>query len=49
MTKKDYQKPTMNVVQLQHHTQILTGSIQTLSGPNNSNDGSQEDDWYDLE
>ena len=50
MNKKDYQKPTMNVVQLQHQTQILAGSEpKTLSGPNNSNDGSQEDDWYDLE
>ena len=49
MIKKAYQKPTTNVVKLQHQTHILAGSIQTLQGPNNSGDGSEESDWYDLE
>lgn len=49
MIKKDYQKPTMKVVELQHRTQILAGSVQTLSGPNSSGSGSQDEDWYDLE
>lgn len=26
MKKKDYQKPTMQVVKLQHESQLLTGS-----------------------
>ena len=29
--KKEYMKPTMNVVQLQHRTMILAGSITTTS------------------
>ena len=47
--KKVYQKPTTNVVKLQHKTHILAGSIQTLQGPNASGTGSEESDWYDLE
>lgn len=31
MIKKDYMKPTMNVVQLKHHTHILAGSIRSVS------------------
>ena len=38
MIKKAYQKPTINVVKLQHQTHILAGSIQTLQGPNTSVD-----------
>ena len=49
MIKKAYQKPTINVVKLQHQTHILAGSIQTLQGPNTSGNGSQESDYYDLE
>jgi hypothetical protein len=49
MIKKAYQKPTINVVKLQHKTHILTGSIQTLQGPNTSGNGSEESDYYDLE
>lgn len=48
MIKKDYQKPTMRVVKIQQHGIICT-SPATLTGPNNSGNGSQEDDWYDLE
>ena len=48
MMKKDYQKPTMQVVLLQHHTQILAGSDpKTLSGK--KGEGGSEDTWYDLE
>ena len=49
MIKKAYQKPTTNVVKLQHQTHILAGSIQTLQGPNASGTGSVESDWYDLQ
>ena len=31
MNKKEYQKPTMNVVLLQHQAHLLAGSVQTLS------------------
>ncbi len=48
MTKKDYQKPTMKVVQLQHQTHILNGSPDTLQG--HSKTGSETvDTWYELE
>ena len=49
MIKKAYQKPTINVVKLQHQTHILAGSIQTLQGPNTSGNGSKESDYYDLQ
>ena len=33
MIKKEYQKPTVNVVKIQHQTQILAGSgPKTLQG-----------------
>ena len=33
MIKKEYQKPTVNVVKIQHQTQILAGSgPKTLAG-----------------
>ena len=41
-----YQKPTMQVVQLQPHTQILAGSPDTLSGK--KGEGSDPDTWQDL-
>jgi hypothetical protein len=31
MIKKDYQKPTMNVVLLQHRTMLLSGSITDVN------------------
>ena len=46
MIKKAYQKPTINVVKLQHQTHILA---QTLQGPNTSGTGSEDSDYYDLE
>ena len=48
MIKKAYQKPTINVVKLQHKTHILTGSIQTLRGHAKSVEET-EDTWYDLQ
>lgn len=49
MTKKDYQKPSMKVVQLRQRQHILTVSEpKTLSG--HSKTGSETGDtWYDLE
>ncbi len=50
MIKKDYQKPTMKVVKIQHQSHILAGSgPQTLRGTNASGTGSNDDDWYELE
>lgn len=46
MIKKEYQKPTMKMVQLQHHAQILAGSPKTLQGK--EGEGSSEDTYYDL-
>ena len=41
MRKKDYQKPTMNIVKLQHHCHILAGSVEAsgLNDPDDYNDG----------
>ena len=30
MKRKDYQKPTMNIVQLQHQTHLLYASLQGI-------------------
>ena len=49
MKKKVYQKPTINVVKLQHQTHILAGSIpDTLQGHAKSGEET-EDTWYELE
>ena len=46
--KKEYMKPTMKVVQLQHHAHILTGSpLKTLSG--SKGEGSTPTTWQELE
>ena len=34
MKRKDYQKPTMNVVELQHKTQLLQASSETVGTQN---------------
>ena len=31
MTKKEYQKPVMEVIELQHKSQILAGSVTSVS------------------
>ena len=48
MIKKAYQKPTTNVVKLQHKIHILAGSIQTLQGHAMSGE-EIVDTWYDLQ
>ena len=49
MIKKAYQKPTINVVKLQHKTHILVGSgPDTLQGHAKRGEET-EDTWYDLE
>lgn len=30
MTKKEYQKPVMKVIELQHKSQILAGSVKSV-------------------
>ncbi|MBP3775891.1 MAG: hypothetical protein IJ069_06420 [Prevotella sp.] len=40
-SKKAYQKPTMNVVLLQHQDYLLAGSPQTLQGTS--------EEWQELE
>ena len=40
MKRKDYQKPTMTVVELRHRTQLLAGSVEAQrSGYGIANDG----------
>ena len=39
MNKKDYEKPTMTVVELRHRTQLLTGSVQSKVSANRSSYG----------
>ncbi|MBQ9642008.1 MAG: hypothetical protein IJV06_10700 [Bacteroidaceae bacterium] len=47
MTKKEYIKPTLNVVKIQQ-TQMLTASgMKTLSGK--KGESSEDDLWYELE
>lgn len=40
-SKKAYQKPTMDVVLLQHQNNLLAGSLQTLQGT--------DEEWQELE
>jgi hypothetical protein len=40
MKRKDYQKPTMTVVELRHRTQLLAGSVQAMRNSyGNANNG----------
>lgn len=50
MIKKDYQKPTVKVVKLQHQNHLLTVSSTSTTGLDrnldyDSNGGDQEDAW----
>ena len=48
MIKKAYQKPTVEVVQLQQRQHILSGSEpKTLQG--GEGEGGDPDTWYDLD
>jgi hypothetical protein len=42
MNKKDYEKPTMTVVELRHRTQLLAGSVQATR---NSYGEAIEEEW----
>ncbi len=44
MIKKEYMKPTVTVVQLQHSQQILAGSY---TGVQSKNDSDNDDPGYD--
>jgi hypothetical protein len=48
MIKKDYQKPTVKVVQLRHRLILTSDGVQTLSGKASSISEPQET-WYDLQ
>ena len=47
MIKKDYMKPTMNVVQLKHHTHILASSLTGVSTSGLKSNDSDPDLDYD--
>ena len=47
MIKKDYMKPTMNVVQLKHQTHILAGSLTGVSTSGLKSNDSDPDLDYD--
>ena len=49
MIKKAYQKPTINVVKLQHQTHILAGSGPATLQGHAKRGGETEDTYYDLE
>ena len=45
MTRKDYERPTMKVVELRHRTMLLSGSpVGTKSSINDWNDGDTTND-----
>ncbi|MBR0049161.1 MAG: hypothetical protein IJP74_07585 [Prevotella sp.] len=46
MTKKEYEKPTVKVVQLRHRI-LLTSGAKTLSGSQGATQ--EEDTWYELQ
>ena len=45
MNKKDYEKPTMTVVELRNRTQLLTGSTTGMEGRRNSYGETEEQNW----
>ena len=47
MIKKDYMKPTVTVVQLQHSQQLLIGSSYTNVQSTNSSDDDDDNPDYD--
>jgi len=44
MKRKDYQKPTMNIVKLQQQTHILAGSVEA-----SGSESLQDYNWNDYE
>ena len=51
MKQKDYLKPTMKVVQLQHRSQILAGSytMTTTGGRNQLSNGTDDLGWSETQ
>ncbi len=45
MTRKDYNKPTMRVVQLKHRQRLLAGSGASVRGMRNSYGDAEEQNW----
>ena len=45
MTKKEYMKPTMEVVELQHECQILAGSADAYGMNNGLQDEEVDEGW----
>ena len=43
MKRKDYQKPTMKVVKLQHHGMLMTSTYETTGGTSLTKMGEEED------
>ena len=52
MTKKEYQKPVMEVIELQHKSQILTGSVTSVKTTGLDDDLNKDDNpgnsWNDA-
>ena len=51
MIKKEYMKPTMRVVKVQHQSHILAGSLRSVKSSGLDIEGDDEDDllYDDLE
>ena len=51
MKRKDYQKPTMRVVKLQHRCQLLAGSytMTTTGGRNQLSNGTDDLGWSETQ
>ena len=49
MKRKDYQKPTMQVVKLQHQCHILAGSDNGVAASRNGYGTANTDTWGDEE
>jgi hypothetical protein len=47
MIKKDYMKPTLKVVKLQHSQHILVGSYTDIRTRNSSDDDDDDNPGYD--
>jgi len=45
MTKKEYMKPTMEVVELKQHTKILAGSVDAYGMNKSLQDGEVDGGW----
>lgn len=49
MKRKDYQKPTMQIVKLQQSQQILAGSVEAQRSSYGSANGTGEEDIWEEE